>query len=548
MRRGFCAAGLPAFFVSLMAVAFLAACPAFAAGKQLSTGDSVQTAPRLALSIGKSIILKSSVDIARVSVAQPEIADFVLLSPRQIYITGRAPGLTNLTLWDKSDKIRNIYDLDVAPDITRLKRMLHEIIPDEKGIEIMATQDSITLSGSISSPENMKKVASLAEVYAPGKVINLMQVGGVQQIMLEVRVAEMSNSLLKRMNINFNAIWEGDFVYSMLGGATSIAPTMLDVFGPEMVYEYLDNTTINVGDETFFSADYVPRPQYSNKEFYPPTQKTTATMNTSPTTVARFNTDWGGLGNTTWTGFIDILKTNGLVKILAEPTLVCLNGQAAKFLAGGEIPVPVPSGLGTVGIEWKEFGVRLQFIPTVLSQKRISLAVQPEVSELDDTRGIQFSGFYIPALSTRKASTTIELEDGQSFAVAGMLKEESRDAVEKYPTLGDIPVIGALFKSSEFQKSETELVIVVTAHLAKPLDKDKVKLPTDNYQDPDDLYFYLGIKSDKDEDAKKDGGDQIAQAGDGQSPAGLSAGKTALDGEFGQIVPKPLLSRNLAKE
>ena len=233
MRRAPHAWGMITILAAFLTTALFAAGPLFAAGKELSTGDVVQTAPRLALSIGKSIILKSATDIGRVSVAQPEIADFVLLSPRQVYITGRAPGLTNLTIWDKNDKIRNIYDVDVAPDITRLKRMLHDILPDEKSIEIMATQDSITLTGSISSPENLKKAASLAEVYAPGKVINLLQVGGVQQIMLEVRVAEMSNSLIKRMNINFNAVWEGDFVYSMLGGATSIAPAMLDILGPE---------------------------------------------------------------------------------------------------------------------------------------------------------------------------------------------------------------------------------------------------------------------------------------------------------------------------
>ncbi len=543
MRRAPHAWGMITILAAFLTTALFAAGPLFAAGKELSTGDVVQTAPRLALSIGKSIILKSATDIGRVSVAQPEIADFVLLSPRQVYITGRAPGLTNLTIWDKNDKIRNIYDVDVAPDITRLKRMLHDILPDEKSIEIMATQDSITLTGSISSPENLKKAASLAEVYAPGKVINLLQVGGVQQIMLEVRVAEMSNSLIKRMNINFNAVWEGDFVYSMLGGATSIAPAMLDILGPEVVYDYLDNTTINSGETTLASLDYFPKLQTSTSEWYPPTSRESVSMNSSPTTVARFNTDWGGLGNTTWTGFIDILKTNGLVKILAEPTLVCLNGQTAKFLAGGEIPVPVPSGLGTVGIEWKEFGVRLQFIPTVLSQKRISLAVQPEVSELDETRGIEFSGFFIPALSTRKASTTIELEDGQSFAIAGMLKQESRDAVDKYPTLGDIPVLGSLFKSSDFQKSETELVIIVTAHMAKPLDKDKIKLPTDNYEDPDDLFFYWNIKTDKKDKKDQEAGEQAAASA---PQTGLSAGKAALDGEFGQIMPKPLLTRDLA--
>ena len=175
---------------------------------------AVRSAPRLALTIGKSVILQSDTDIARVSVAQPDVADFVLLSPRQVYVTGRAPGLTNLTVWDKGDKIRTVYDLDVAPDVSRLKKMLHDTLPGETGIEVMASQDSIALSGTVRDAESLKKALTIAEIYAPKKVLNLLSVGGVQQIMLEVRVAEMSKTVVNRMGINLSAVGDGNFGYT----------------------------------------------------------------------------------------------------------------------------------------------------------------------------------------------------------------------------------------------------------------------------------------------------------------------------------------------
>jgi len=180
-----------------------------------------------------------------------------------------------------------------------------------------------------------------------------------------------------------------------------------------------------------------------------------------------------------------------LVKILAEPTLIALSGKKASFLAGGQFPVPVPQGLGTVAIEYKSFGVGLTFTPTVLSENRINIDVMPEVSELDFSTAIQFQGFFVPGLTMRKASTRVELADGQSFAIAGLLKESIRSHATKFPLLGDIPVLGALFRSEAFQKQETELVIIVTPHLVKPLDLAKQTVPTDYYIEPGDAEFYL---------------------------------------------------------
>ncbi|WP_300161977.1 type II and III secretion system protein family protein [Solidesulfovibrio sp.] len=488
---------------------------------------AVKSAPRLSLTIGKSVILQSDADVARVSVAQPEVADFVLLSPRQVYVTGRAPGITNLTLWDKGDKIRAVYDLDVAPDISRLKRMLHDVLPGEPGIEVMASQDSIALSGTVRDSENLKKALAMAEVYAPKKVLNLLSVGGVQQIMLEVRVAEMAKSVVNRMGINLNAVGDGNFAYTLIGSLSSVASGMFNVDTVQNAYQYLTITGTSA-DSSNSSSSFTTAPiQLAYREFNPSSNKATMTMNQG-TAVARWNTNWGGAGNTAMTGVLDLLKENGLVRILAEPNLVCLNGQSADFLAGGEIPVPVASGLGTTSIEWKKFGVQLNFTPTLVGGDRINLKVNPEVSNLDYSRAITILGSSVPAINTRQTSTTIELKNGQTFAVAGMLSEQSRNSVDKYPMLGDIPVLGNLFKSSQYQKDQSELVILITAHLVKPLDKKAISLPTDSAHEPDDLEFFLGIA--RDDKAKTAAGPIVA-------------GAASLDGDFGHAVPVAAVGR-----
>ncbi|MDH5575312.1 MAG: type II and III secretion system protein family protein, partial [Nitrospirota bacterium] len=198
-----------------------------------------------------------------------------------------------------------------------------------------------------------------------------------------------------------------------------------------------------------------------------------------------------GIGQDLWTLFLDMLKQHDLSKTLAEPTLIAESGQAAEFLVGGEFPIPIPQQLGQVTIKFKEFGVGLKFTPTVLSEGRISVIVNPEVSELDFANGIVVQGFKIPALTTRRVKTVVELGDGQSFAIAGLLQENIKEAVAKYPFLGDIPVLGALFRSTSFRKNETELIVIVTPHLVKPLDMVKQTLPTDHYLEPNDFELML---------------------------------------------------------
>ena len=442
---------------------------------------AAQEMGKLSVVAGKSVILKSVERVKRVSIADPAIANFVLTSPNEIYITGRSAGITNMTLWkDKGEY--SIYDIEVGIDLSRLKQQIHQILPTEKDLLVTATHDSITLLGRVSSSANLSHALAIARAYAPeGKVHNLAEVRGVHQVMLEVRVAEMQRGVTKRLGFNFNYVTKGlNFGISKLAGLTELVKP--------------DDANIAPG----------------------PLGAPFGTLVT-PSVNALFRTTSSRVDIT---GFIDALRADGLVKVLAEPTLIALTGQEAYFLAGGEYPVPVPQGLGTVAIEYKSFGVGLSFTPTVLAENKINIKVAPEVSELDFSNAIQFSGFVVPGLTVRKAETVVELADGQSFAIAGLLRETVRDAVEKFPLLGDIPVLGALFRSREFQKGETELIIIATPRLVKPLDLQEQPLPTDFYVEPNDREFYiLGLM-------------------EGQESGRSGKMKGELDGEFGHAMPK----------
>jgi pilus assembly protein CpaC len=350
---------------------------------------------------------------------------------------------------------------------------------------VNAAYDAIALSGEVSSAANLSKALAVSETFAPKKVVNLTQVAGVHQVMLEVRVAEMSRTLARRLGFNF--------IYSGAAGD----------FGISQIGNLSSTNVSSTGLTTIFSP--------------------------SVNALFRFLS-----GNTTVTGFIDALKEDGLVKILAEPTLVTLSGQEAKFLAGGEFPVPVPQQFNVITIDYKQFGVGLSFIPTVLSNDKISMRVAPEVSDLDFSTAVTLSGFVVPGLTTRRASTVIELADGQSFAIAGLLRESVRESISEFPVLGDIPILGALFRSTSFQKSETDLIIVVTPHLVKPLDVTKQTLPTDQYIEPDDFEWYLLGRLEGTGPARAPRREQ------GQSknvPLALLKKTGGLEGEFGYIIP-----------
>jgi pilus assembly protein CpaC len=438
---------------------------------------------KISLMVGKSLVIESPRALKRVSLAAPAFADAIVLTPRQVNITGKAPGLTNLILWEDENNF-STFDLEVYPDIVRLKEKLHEILPQEENIKVSSSSDAITLSGTVSNAANLSRVLAVAGPF--GKVVNLLEVGGVQQVMLEVRVSEVQRSLLKRLGINFNGVSAdgSKFGVSQLDNLTSITSPIHSGF-------------------PFGIVDVAP-----------------PGVNVSTSVNALFRFLHKGA---TWTGFIDALKGEGLLTVLAEPTLTTLSGHTASFNAGGELPIPEASGLGTTSVKYKKFGVGLSFTPTVLSDGKISMQVAPRVSELDFSNSIVSSGFVIPAFTEREVSTVIELGDGQSFAVAGLLSENVTETVNKFPFLGDIPILGALFRSSAFKKNETELVVIVTPHLVKPLDMSKQPLPTDKYGDPGDFRFYfLGSLSGKPKERK----------------SSVPLSKNGFDGEVGYIIPQ----------
>ncbi len=485
MRRNLIKETFVTAMPAIVLLSLLLACTSFAAGP-----DRIQVNPmqprKVTITAGKSVIVESPVAMKRISVAAPNIADALILTPRQIYLTGKAPGITNLTLWNENNTVSAIFDVEVAPDVARLKAKLHEMFPREKDIRVTATNDGITLTGTVSGATKLSQVLALAESYAPAeregraKVINLLEVGGVQQVMLEVRVSEMDRTLARNLGFNF--------------GFTSAS-------GNQFGVSLLDSLTKVPSSGTF------------------------------PLNIgANINMITSFLGGgASWTVFIDALQDDELVKVLAKPTLITLSGKPANFLAGGEFPVPVPqpsAGGSVVTVQYKPFGVGLNFTPTVLSNNRISMLVAPEVSELDFSTAVSFAGFVIPSITTRRVSTTVELADGQSFAIAGLLKDELREGVRKFPLLGDIPILGALFRSTSFQKNTTELVIIVTPHLVRPVDMTNQTLPTDQLIDPDDFEFYLLGRLEG-----TPGPDDAART----ALPGTRRG--GLEGDFGHIVP-----------
>jgi pilus assembly protein CpaC len=443
----------------------------------------------LTLTMGKSLIIEVPGGVQRVSLADPEIADVMILTPWQIYLTGKAAGTTRFTLWSGREKVLTIYDLEVVPDITLLKEKIHEILPYKaEDVRITATLNSITLTGTVPSTAKLSEVIALAQAYAPkdggGKsgINNLLEVRGVHQVMLEVQVSEISRSLTKKLGVNFNPVNPSG--------------------------EYFISTLDNL---SFVDISDVDNPFYG--------------VSGSVNMIFRFLE-----GGNSWLVFINLLKDHGLLKTLAEPTLITLSGKTANFLAGGEFPIPVPqeAGAGSITIKYKPFGVGLNFTPIVLDNGKIHMEVSPEVSNLDFSNAVSFGGYVIPSLSVRRVSTTIELNDGQSFVIAGLLNDDIREYVRKFPMLGDIPILGSLFRSSSFQKNETELIIIVTPHLVKPVDMEKQPLPTDEYIAPDDFEFYLlGSLEGKRKASSFSSQDLLSPLND----------ESGLEGDFGHILP-----------
>ena len=406
------------------------------------------TSRSLNVPMNRAVVVESDVPFAELSIANPGIADISSLSDRTIYVLGKSPGLTTLTLLDAAGKLITNVDVRVAADVSEFKERLRQILPGEK-IEVRTANDGIVLSGIVSSTSRLQRALDLAERYAPERVSNLMSVGGIQQVMLKVRFAEMQRSVSKSLSSSLS-----------LGGTG--ASGNLGVSG--------GTGTLNTsGAVATALGGAVPA------------------INTN-TGAVLFGFDVGA----TQVGLLlEALETKGVVRTLAEPNLVALSGQEAKFLAGGEYPIPISQDNGTVSIEFKPFGVELGFIPRVVDKDLINLEFNAAVSAIDESNALVLSGFNIAAFSRRETSTTVELRDGESFAVAGLLQDDFTDNNSQLPWIGDVPVLGALFRSASYQRSQTELVIIITAHLVTPTRGDALALPTDRIKPPSEKDLFL---------------------------------------------------------
>jgi len=423
----------------------------------------------LHLQVGQSKVLRSTYPITRISVADPEIADIILISEREVYVNGLSSGVTNLSIWGKNRFTS--ATVTVEADLTLLKEKLHQILPGQK-IAVQAAGDSVVLSGEVSGPLAQDTALSLAASFSGGKkekVVNLLHVGGVQQVMVEVRLGEIDRTVLDQMGINWTALAAQGNIFTQQVNALNALATLTRGF------------TAGAGLNPLGTG--VPKPGGVATSY-------TQTFSSDLQGIAGFKA--GGL---IWTMFFNILKQNNLGRLLAEPNLVTTSGQEASFLAGGLYPVPSPQpsavGAATVTVTYQPYGVGLKFTPTVLDGGKIAMKLEPEVSELDPSVTVQVAGFSIEGFLVRRMSSHLEVQDGQTIAMAGLLSDEDRNIVNKFPWLGDVPVLGNLFRSSSWQKQETELVVLVTPHLVKPMTPGTARLADDKWVDPNDYEKYL---------------------------------------------------------
>ncbi|MCC5983975.1 MAG: type II and III secretion system protein family protein [Rhodobacteraceae bacterium] len=402
-----------------------------------------QASSSLNVPMNRAVVVESDTPFAELSIANPGIADISTLSDRSIYVLGKTPGRTTLTILNSEGRLISNVEVRVTPDVTEFRERLRQILPNEP-IEVRTANDGIVLSGLVSSITKMDAALQLAQRYAPERVSNLMSVGGTQQVMLKVRFSEMQRDVGKNLGVSFVAAGSraalGTGVFS--DGATAAAA---------------------LAGEGFTSA--TPR-------------------------QGAFGARFGGGGFAAQV-LLEALETQGMARTLAEPNLTALSGQRANFLAGGEFPIPVVDEDGRVAIDYKPFGVELEFTPRVLDNNVINLELKAAVSGIDGAASVTQSGVPVQAFRRRETQTTVELRDGESFAIAGLLEDDFRASARQVPWLGDIPILGALFRSSEYNRNQTELVIIITAHLVTPTRGEALMLPTDRVRPPSEADLFL---------------------------------------------------------
>ena len=459
MIKGLLTHRLPAALASGTLLLGLAFAPAGAAPKPAGLKIVAPTGTPITLEVSKGRLIRLDQPASSVFVADPDVADVQVKSPSLVYIFGKAAGETTLYAVGDNDEVLLNSVVQVRHNLGRLQQAIHELVP-RSAVSVSTVDDSLVLAGTAFSAADAEDVRRLAARFVPDakQLINKMQVDAPSEVNIRVRVAEVSRSVTKQLGINWQNIFNNG---SIAFGLVTAGATLIQSGGK---VNPLQPGSSSVGFNT---------------------------QNTSLLGGATNNNLFFGARSNFGqvNALIDALENNGLITILAEPNLTALSGEPASFLAGGEFPIPVPqagTANGVITIEYKKFGVSLNFVATIVGE-RINLHVQPEVSELSSTGSITIGGVQVPGLNTRRAETTLELGSGQSFAIGGLLQNNISQTVQKFPWLGDVPILGALFRDNAFLRNESELVIIVTPYIVRPVaTANALQSPTDGYHPSSD--------------------------------------------------------------
>lgn len=452
---GRAATGALATALALGSTAALAPQPVYAANAHSATaqdtpaGTAKQQNAALVLAIGESRVVNLPGDLSDVMIADPSVADVHVRSQRQFYIIAKAPGETNIFVTSRDGKMLYANAVRVGNNLTSIGQMLTLAMPQAK-VKVATMNGMILLTGTVAAPEDAAEVERLVQAFV-GKdtnVVSRLRTATPLQVNLQVRIAEVNKTLVKSLGFNLlgQSTATSGFQFGLGQGTPGTPPSTTT--GPSYGFNFPSTGTTLGGAGHLLGLDLM--------------------------------------------GTLNLAENEGLATTLANPNLTALSGETASFLAGGEIPIPIATSLGNVSVQYKQYGVSLAFTPTVLADGRISMRVRPEVSQLDTSASVKLNGYTIPGISTRRAETTVELGSGQSFMIGGLLSSSNGNTIDKAPFLGDLPIIGNLFKSKQYTRKETELVIIVTPYLVKPVNARQIAMPTDGYRNATDVQSYLG--------------------------------------------------------
>ncbi|HEY0621450.1 type II and III secretion system protein family protein, partial [Sphingomonas sp.] len=441
-------------------------------------GQTVHAAPRdmVQIATGRGRMITLAAPMSDIFVANPEVADVQVRSPTQLWVFGKKAGETTVYATTRAGKVVYSATVRIGNNFDTVDSMLSMAMPDAN-IAATPMNGFVLLTGTVATPNDVAEAERLTQAFVgeETKVISRLRTATPLQVNLQVRFAEVSRSFVKNIGVNFTTKdTTGGFLFGLAQGRSPGSFTESDL------------SKFPIAEIPLPGGGYVKGP------YDPSTGKFLNPRATGITDVTRGadNATMGLAGRLLGLDVlaaIDLGETIGQVTTLATPNLTALSGETASFLAGGEIPIPVAQGLGTTTVEFKQYGVSLAFTPTVLADGRISLRVRPEVSQLSSAGAVQLNGVTIPALTTRRSETTVELGSGQSMVIGGLLQNAHNNSITKTPGLGDVPILGALFRSNGFQRNETELMIVITPYLVKPVNANEIVLPTDGYKSPSDV-------------------------------------------------------------